>query len=190
MNSPELDRLLVESILDLDASAHHIESLQDRIWQAHADTLETWSQSNGWVGEFDIVNDLVVLPDAWTVDDKRQAWFELTFGPNEDELGLYFGLSTLVGARGQVCLWFRYRGLRNPWKAAARQHAEALQKLGFVMTPYGDFYTECSPQAGKMADAVESGHFEPATAPVAAALDRAKAAQPAFTAILRQLDAI
>lgn len=190
MNTPELDRLLVENILDLDESVTRIGDLQDRIWEAHGKAAETWSQANGWVGEFDIENDLVVLPDGWTVDDTRQAWFLLEFGPNDDDLGLNYGLSRLVGAKGQMCLWFRYRGLRNPWKTAARQHAETLQKLGFVMTPYGDFYTDCSPLAGKMADAVEVDDFEAATAPLVAALDRAKAAAPAFTAILKQLDAI
>ncbi|WP_284876675.1 hypothetical protein [Brevundimonas sp. MEB006b] len=190
MSSPELDRLIVENILDLDSAANRVEPIEMRIWAAHAEAMESWSQDCGWVGEFDTDGDLIARPEAWETDGEKQAWFGLGFGANDDELDLYFELVQLTGAKGNVCLWFGYKGLRNPWKAVARQHAEALREFGFVMTPYGDFYTPCSPDLTQMVEAVESGDFRAATDPVRAALDRGKAAEPVFTAILKQLGAI
>ncbi|GAW41164.1 hypothetical protein SH203_01567 [Brevundimonas sp. SH203] len=190
MSSPELDRLIVEHIADLDSAATRIDLIEERIWKAHAEALEDWSRAMGWGGDFDIEDDLIAAPAHWEVDESKQAWFEIDFGPEDDELGLHFNLMRLTGAGGRVCLRFGYNGLRKPWKAAARQHAEALQQFGFVMTPYADFYTDCTPVFTNMIEAVESGDFSPATDPLRAALDRAKAAEPTFTAILKQLKAI
>lgn len=191
MSTPELDRLIVEHITDLDGAATRSEAMERVIWQAQADALEEWAKEAGWRGGFAIDDDLQVWPEYWEVDGQRQAWFALGFGHKDEELGLYFDLTRLVGAGGgQVCLWFGYRGLRNPWKAAAKDRAEEVRASDFILTPYGDFYTDCTPRTAEMALAFESGDFSPAKAPVRGALDRARAAEPTFTDILRKLKAI
>jgi|GEM_PF-5919076 len=191
MSTPELDRLIVEHINEIDGAATRIEGMERLIWQALADVLEDWCKANGWRGGFDIDDDLQIWPEHWEVDDQKQAWFGLGFGHKDEDLGLYFDLSRLVGAGGgQICLWFGYRGLRNPWKAAARERAEDLRSADFVLTPYGDFYTDCTPVTADMAFAFETGDFSAAQALIRSALDRARAAEPTFTEILRKLKAI
>ncbi|KIC55979.1 hypothetical protein RM53_14185 [Brevundimonas nasdae] len=75
MSSPELDRLIVEHIVDLDSAATRTGPIEQRIWAAHAEALEDWSHANGWVGDFDIEKDLTAGAAHWEVDERKQAWF-------------------------------------------------------------------------------------------------------------------
>ena len=189
--SPEVDRLIVEHMMDLDGAARRVEPMEKLVWRAHAETIEAWCEANGWAGDFDPEKALIATPPHWIVDGERQAWFYWDFGENDAELGLYFDLSRLVGVGGgQLCMWLGYRGLRNPWKAAARRYAEELKRSDFAMTAYGNFFTDCTPKASDMPEALESGDFGVATLLVSRALDRAKAAEPTVSALLRELGAI
>lgn len=191
MDNPDLDRLIVENIADLDASARRIEAMAERVWEAQAETLKAWCTEKGWLGDLDPTEDLSVWPSYWAVDGKPQAFFRLGYGENDDDLAHQFDLTRLVGAAGgRVCLWLEYAGLRNPWKATVRPRAEALQEHDFLMTPYANFYTDCTPTVAEMADGFEQGDFSAPMSRVRRALDRAKAAESTVTEILRALEAI
>lgn len=195
MSTPELDRLIVEHLADLDAAAHRIEQLEARAWAALAKEMATWAATAGWNGVFDTGGDLQVSPPEWTVPGERRAWFYIGWGPDDDDTGEagqpWFELSRLTGVGGgRLCLWLDHKGYRNSWKPAARAGAEAVRPMGFALTDYANFYTDCTPVQAEMARAFEDDDLETALAVVVKALDRAAAAKDHFTDMMRTSGAL
>ncbi|KAK0360856.1 hypothetical protein LTR94_025674 [Friedmanniomyces endolithicus] len=191
MHNPDLDRLIAESVVDLDAAATRIEQLQSLLWDVQATTLRDWSSSNGWDGEFNIDDDLRVWPKAWDDAGTPKAAFSLAAGPGNEDLGHHFELLGLLGAGGaRTALWFQYKGPRTPWKVAARKEAEALAVNGFDWMPSAFFQTDCTPVYAEMIESVETGDYGPMTAKITSALERAKAAVPDFSRLLIDLGAL
>ncbi|QYC11510.1 hypothetical protein [Brevundimonas nasdae] len=191
MNNPDLDRLIVESVVDLDAAATRMDQLQSLLWDAQATTLRAWAASNGWLGEFDPKGDLRVWPKPWDGDGVPKAAFSLAAGPDNVDLGHYFELLGLLGAGGaRTALWFQYKGPRPPWKIAARQEAETLAGYGFIWTASAHFQTDCTPVYAEMIDSVETADYAPMTVKITSALERTKAAVPDFTRLLSSLGAL
>lgn len=195
MSTPELDRLIVEHLADLDAAAHRIEQMEARLWVSFASVMATWAATAGWEGVFDTSGELQLSPREWTVDGERRAWFHIDWGPDDDGTGKdgmpWFGLCRLTGVGGgQVCLWLDHKGYRNSWKPAARAAAEAVRPMGFVLSNYANFYTDCTPVQAEMARAFEDDDLETALAVVVKALDRAALAKDHFTDMMRTSGAL
>jgi hypothetical protein len=191
MDTSQLDRTIVEHLSDLDSAAGEIERIERRVWEAMSERMEEFASSAGWAGQYQIDDDLSVHPPEWTADGARLAWFELGFGPDDDESGLNFDLARLCGVNGgQVCLWILHGGRRTPWKAVAKAQAASLAGLGFSINDYANFYMDCTPSQAAMAQALSDDDFELALQPLAQALARLPSSVPALTAMLQQAKVI
>lgn len=187
MDTSQLDRLIVEHLSDLDSAAGEIDRIEDRIWTAMSERMEEFASSMGWGGQYEIEDELSVHPPEWTADGARLAWFELGYGPADDESALNFNLARLCGVNGgQMCLWLLHGGRRTPWKTVAKAQAASVADLGFSMTDYANFHVDCTPSQAEMAQALSDDDFEQALQPLVQALARLPASVPAFTAMLQQ----
>ena len=88
-----------------------------------------------------------------------------------------------------MVLWLDHNGRAIPFKTAARAKAETVRPA-FTLTDRSKFYTDCTPDHRSMIEAAESADFSGALDVTRKALDRALAAQDAFTAILREANVL
>lgn len=188
-DTSELDRAIVENLLDLDDAAKRIEALGSRIWTQLCDTAEAWSSDNGWTGAFD-PEDLWVSPAVWCPAGEAEAWFYPDKGPDDTGQGVgqepYFWLSRYVGVGGgELCLWFGQKatGARK-WKPLANEYAQRMSELGFRLSDSGNLYTVCTLDAKAVAAALADQQLEAAMLPIEQALDRAALAAPLFSELL------
>lgn len=190
MDTSQLDRLIVEHLSDLDSAAGEIDRIERRIWTAMSGRMKEFASSMGWAGQFDIKDILWVCPPEWMADGRPIARFNLGYGPADEEgdgSGAHFDLTRLCGVNGgQMCLWQYHGGGRNAWKPVARAQAAIAAELGFAMTDYVNFHTDCTPAQADMAQALADDDFEQALQPLSRALARLPASVPAFTAMLQQ----
>lgn len=187
MDTSQLDRIIVEHLSDLDAAAGEIDRIERRIWTAMSGRMKEFASSMGWAGQYEIQEDICVHPPEWAADGARLAWFELSFGPADDESSLNFDLARLCGVNGgQMCLWLLHGGRRTPWKAVAKAQAASVADLGFSMNDYANFHVDCTPSQAEMAQALSDDDFEQVLQPLSRALGRLPASVPAFTAMLQQ----
>lgn len=192
MSSPELDRLIIEHLHDLDAAATRIDQLTEKVWKVQGETLQAWAAGSGWNGGFDPDDDLCVWPlEIEGEDGEPVGRFLAGHGVDEEESDRRFILTALSGvAGGRVCLWFEHTAPKKQWKPLASQRAEELAALGFIMTDRGNFFTDCTPTQAEMAQGLEIDDLSDVMAHLVRALARAAKAAPVFLDMLRQLKAI
>ncbi|MCX5580792.1 hypothetical protein [Kaistia terrae] len=193
-DTSELDKLIVENLLDLDQAAKRVDALGDQIWKQIYETFENWAMGRGWRGSSD-EDDPWVAPKNWVADKEREAWFYPDNGPDDTGEGVgqepYHALSRYVGvAGGQLCLWFGQKTGARKWKPLAREHAQIMVTHGFHLSDAGNFYTVCSLDARTVAAALADQQLETAMAPIEAALQRAANAEAEFTKLLAKVKLI
>lgn len=190
---PELDRLILEHLGDLDATAKHIEVVEVRVWAEIAERVEQWAAGKGWIGSYDVDDDIWVAPIEWQQgDDDPLAWFAIGYGPGDRGNGVegeaYFGLSRLAGVgEGRLCLWLGFEGVnRSVWRRVFRLAVEQDNTGGFVFDERDGLFVDCTPPAGLLADAVAEGQFDLAFAPLDGALEAAHAGWRVLDRLLKE----
>lgn len=190
-NTTELDRLIVLSIADLDATATRLDGLGDRLWKEIYELAERWAAEHGWFGEFS-ESGIWLAPAEWRQEEVDDAlgWFYLDVGPDDTQAHLpgepYFWVSRLLGeAGGEFCLWFGQNAAKQRvWKPFAREAATALAEQGFHMSDACNFFFRCSLDKSRVAQALADGDLDEAFEPIRLALERAKDALPLFQTLL------
>jgi hypothetical protein len=56
MESPELDRLIVDHLVDIDAAAMRLTMVEREVFRALDVMAEEWAKKNGWEGGFDYLD--------------------------------------------------------------------------------------------------------------------------------------
>ncbi|MER8784360.1 hypothetical protein [Mesorhizobium sp. M0244] len=188
-DNAELDGLIVENLLDLDAAAKRIEVIGENIWESIIEHLDDWAKKQGWKGAFERDNPWTA-PQEWFLEGQPEAWFYPDKGPDDTGEGIgqepYFWLSRYLGvAGGQLCLWFGQdsTGTRK-WKPLAKDHARVLAETDFHLSDSGNFYTVCNLDSKAVAAAIADGRLEEAMTPLLEALERADKAKTLFSTLL------
>jgi hypothetical protein len=52
MALPELDKLIVEHLADIDATAKRLWEIETQVFAAISAAANAWAKKEGWVGEF------------------------------------------------------------------------------------------------------------------------------------------
>lgn len=186
-DTSDLDRVIIDNLLDLDDTAKRIEELSDRVWAEICESMESWASKNDWKGDYD-VDDPWLTPADWFTDEEPDAFFYVDKGPVGTTAPPTYWLSHCIEVgHGQLCLWFvqKVTGAKQ-WKALARSYASRFAEKGFSLSDYGNFYTSCSLNAKDVAAALEGQRLETAMTPIEQALDRAASAMVLFNQILAE----
>jgi len=194
MNSPNLERLLIEHLADLDDGVKRLRRLSNYIGKEMQMVVDAWARNNGWVQAEDWSADeqtSVGLPH-WLVENKWKAWFCLvrdtegnrSLGGETDE----FWLTSLCGA-GRGKMGFRF-GQTEPgwgkWKAFVKHRSDRLTGTRFIFDDLPGFFLPVRIAQATLAQAVEDDDFDAAFAPLKEALDHIKEHVPKFEELLRE----
>jgi len=188
---PELDKLIIQNLEDLDATAKRIDALTEEIRREVFDLLQSWAKDRDWLVSED-PDDPWVAPHDWYQDDDYFAWFQVDWGPGDTGQGMegeaYFDLSRLAGVGGaKLCVWLWFEGVKAPvWKSIFRQATDQAKAGGFSYDDKDGFYIDCTPSPASLAAAVADDDFAAAFEPLTRALDAAHAAWPIFDQLLKK----
>lgn len=188
---PELDKLIIQNMEDLDATAKRIDALVREIWREVETHVETWAKARRWLTSMDW-DDPWIAPPQWKQDDRWMASFKIGWGPGDAEEtkeGIpYFHLSRLAGVGGgRFCLWLHFIEVkRSAWKPVFRDAASHLKAGGFLFDDAEGFYFDCTFSARSLAEAVAEDDYEVAFEPLNRALEAAHASWPLFDKMLKK----
>ncbi len=168
MDDAELDMFIVENLADLDATAKRIYGVERRVWGDLADALSSAAKKSGWIGDFDHDDDIVMLPKDWISRGERQAWFDVSWGPDDTGDGVgnepWFELSRYCGVGGgRLCIWLNWKGVSaKAWKPLVRSAATELQAMGFELDRRATPYTDCTLDLATVARGLEDNNLDEA----------------------------
>lgn len=188
---PELDKLIIENIADLDAAAKRADVLVAEIWMEVIERLQSWATDQGWWASQDPADPSVAPPD-WVDGDQFFAWFNVDWGPRDTGVGeegqAYFDLSRFAGVgEGKLCLWLNFDEVkRSAWKPLFRDAAGKAEVGSFSFDSTDGFYIDCTPPAGALSMAVAEEDFVAAFEPLTRALDAAHEHWRFFDSLLRK----
>jgi hypothetical protein len=202
MSSPELEKLLVEHLSDMDSAAKQITMLQIKVFRELGELVERWTTKTTWSGKFDYMEDeLWLAPEDWRSpgtdkDEHRfQAWFQMEVGagdtesekPEED----FFYLTRLCGqGTGQV--GFRFRQditTKGRWRKSFKDLAGSLSTTAFLVDAEPSFFLPVRLDSAELAGALLEQDIERALRPMDTVLEQLIAAKPAFDTIVAALKA-
>ena len=198
MATPELDRLIVEHLADIDAAAKRLYALQGEIFEALGAAAEDWAGKNGWLGKFDYLNEEFWLaPADWRTpgteeeDNVFQAWFQMELGagdtdssgkPEED----FFYLTRLCRV-GSGEIGFRFKQdliTKGQWRRRFRDLAGRAENTAFVVDREPSFFLPVQLEGTKLAASLQEEAIEAALPPFEDILTRIIDAKPTFDAII------
>jgi hypothetical protein len=197
MAFPELDKLIVEHLADLDASAKRLHQLEKEVFGAIATSAEDWAKKEGWVGGYDYLEGVFwVAPPEWRTPDTEeskdifQAWFQMGVGaddtenlkPEED----YFNLTRLCRV-GSGEIGFRFKQdliTRAKWKMRFRDLTDLVERTAFVADLEPSFFLPFQLEGSKLAETLREEAVEDSLAPFEKALAQIAEARSAFDIII------
>jgi hypothetical protein len=189
---PELDKLIIDNIADLDATAKRIDALVGEFWGEVSGHLQSWAKENGWLASQDPDDPWVAPPEWFQGDDDYFAWFSVSWGPGDSgdakEGEAYFDLSRFAGVGGgKLCVWLGFDGVkRSVWKPLFREAASQSKAGGFSFDEVDGLYLDCTPPPGSLVTAVAEDDYAAAFEPLNRALDAAHANWPLFDKLLKR----
>jgi hypothetical protein len=197
MAQPELDRLIVNNLADLDAAAQHVENeVQRAVASAMDQILETLLGKGGWAGMakyFD--KGFWLASDEWrkqgdhTGDDYQcQFTLEVSLGRGVEKDIFWLTQLLGIGDRTLGMRWTRNDVGKVKWRKEVGKQQEIIAKLrsrGFdYQETEGSFFLQVLIAQSALAQAVGEESPELALAPFADALQTCIDAKPDFDALL------
>jgi hypothetical protein len=201
MTSPELEKLLVEHLSDIDSAVKQTKILERRVFSEIDEMIKAWAARTTWSGTFDYIDDkLWLAPDDWRSSDETdkgdfQAWFELDVAagdtssdaPEED----CFYLTRLCG-RGTGQVGFRFRqeiASKGRWRKGFKDRVGLVAATAFLPDAEPSFFLPMRLDSAELAEALLEQDIERALKPVERVLEQLVVAKPAFNRIIASLKA-
>jgi hypothetical protein len=199
MNQPELARLIISNLGDLDAAAKHIQDdLQPAVDDAIDDILKTFRSVKNWTVERRLKsnqNDWLA-PEDWRrkgdqAGNDYYCRFETASIVKQGRSECHFFLTQLLGIGGQKfgLRWTRNGVSRRLWAKAVGQQNEiiaALRSRGFLYEEKdGSFFLEIVISQHELADAFSDGSSELPLGPLKVGLETCFNAKSDFDALLK-----
>jgi len=197
MAVPELDKLIVEHLADIDAAAKRLSALDFEIFHALDSVAKDWATKTGWSGNFDYMKTgLWLAPPEWRVpgtekDEKKfQARIEMEVGagdtqncePEED----YFYLTRLCRA-GSGEIGFRFKQeliTKGQWRRRFKELTYLVAKTAFVADSEPSFFLPFQIEGAKLAESIQEEAIEAALTPFENTLAQIVEARSAFDAVI------
>jgi hypothetical protein len=204
MAQPELDRLMVSNLADLDAAAQHIKNeLQPAIAEELDQILETFLHKEGWAGkaEFAKEDEIWLASEEWrkqgdhTGDDyKCQFTVEVSLGKGEEKDEFWLTQLLGIGDRTLGLRWTRNDVGRRQWRKVVGQQQEIVARLRALGFDYqeaeGSFFLPVRVDQSALAQAVGDESPELALAPFTNALQVCINAKADFDALLAATEGV
>jgi hypothetical protein len=200
MAQPELDRLLINNIADLDAAAQHIiNELMPDVGKALDELADAFMRKSGWAGKADWSNEgLWLAPEDWRKQgiSKRKAdsddfiaYFGFANRGEEEPKEVYWLTQILgIGDRDLGLRWCRNDVKTKQWRKAVGQQTSVIEPLrarGFeYQESEGSFFLPIHVDQAALAQAVGDESPELALAPFTNVLQSCADAKPDFDALL------
>ena len=194
MAQPELDRLLISNLADLEAAAQHLKvHVMPAVAHAMNESAIEVVERNGWFGiaEYD-TGELWLAPREWHIeggkDSAYSAWFQLDVSDTDWE-NVQFWLACIagVGPKQMGMRWSQDAVKPKIWRKHMAGQAETISKLrsrGFDYHEHlGSFFAPVRLDIGALTNAVGDESPELALAPFDDALRRCVDAAADFEAL-------
>jgi hypothetical protein len=198
MAQPELDRLIVSNLADLDAAAQHVDNvIQPAIAEALNRILETFLHKGEWVGLADWPDEGIWLasedwrkPGDHTGDDYLcQFCLEVSLGRGDEKDKFWLTQLLGIGDRTLGLRWTRNDVGKRAWRRVVGQQQQIIAKLrarGFdYQEAEGSFFLPVRVDQSALTQAVGDESPELALAPFTDALQACTNAKPDFDALLK-----
>ncbi|HEY5107617.1 MAG TPA: hypothetical protein VII73_12740 [Caulobacteraceae bacterium] len=188
MTSLELDTLIFNNWVDLEAAATRVQEMEDETFAAVNETAEAWSKARGWSGVFEGPDGgCWFSPPAWTTTPGKRpnadAWFGLDFQESD---GDQWYLTSLMGEGvGRAVIQFQQTrvGARK-WREIARDPKNIAKLPAFTLDDTATYFIPLRIDRSLIAEAIEAENFRDSLAPLIAVLDRLEEAVPILGALL------
>ncbi|WP_128292290.1 hypothetical protein [Afifella aestuarii] len=199
MEQASLDRMIVESLGDVDAAAKRLQEIEKRVSDAIEDVCAQWADHNNWLYKNNWLenDDCFVMPKDWRTESTEwPAWFELWYGAgdNGDQGGAhdFFWLTRFCReGSGQIGFRFQQDVLgKTPWKKLVRENARCVEHTSFIVDDEPSFFLPFRIDKTELAKAIEDGReeaFSEALRPMTEALDHIKASVDVFDTLLNEM---
>ncbi|MGS0647354.1 hypothetical protein ACU81Q_06970 [Komagataeibacter melomenusus] len=137
MNSPELNKVLVENIADLEVTATRLHMLGDALDGVIDENTQKWIDENNWSGEIDEGNWWIAPKgEGWynpEDEESEGAFFEWTDFEDQSEDNYYVTQLCQLG-KDKVGIRFVQDQIgRGQWKKIVSELAELVSGTGFLL---------------------------------------------------------
>jgi hypothetical protein len=207
MATPELDKLIVDHLADLDAAAIRLTDLGGEVCDKIDEAAAEWAGEKRWLGNFDFMQKrptprgigpgLWFAPPDWLMPGTPvasldfQAWFELKW--DDTKIGDQFELTSLCG-EGVQQAGFRFgfsdqlirrRSLRALFRSAS--FVDLLKETPFSVDSIPSFFFPIKLDSSTLGKCFLEGDIESALVPFEEVLASIAAAKPAFDAVIAEV---
>ena len=195
MAQPELDRLLISNLADLDAAAYRIKNvLHGTVASALDSRLKYAIERSGWAGHADYEHDKfwIAAPD-WRRDSDDLQGYECYFHSDSSDgawSGVEFWLTVLLGGGTRLAgfRWIRRAAKRKSWRKQVSEQVDIIARLrsrGFeFQESTGTFFMPFRIDKDALASAVGEESPELAMAPFDMAVQSCISAKADFDALI------
>lgn len=197
MSQPELDRLILKNLADLDAAAQHVTNeLQSAVARAMDQIVEKFLRDREWAGLADWSEKGIWLAsEDWRkqgdhTGDDYQCQFVLDESLGQGEAKDTFWLTQLlsIGDRALGLRWSRNDVKRNQWRNLVGQQQAIIAKLRALGFDYeereGSFFLPVRVDQSALAQAAGDESLDLALTPLSDGLQVCINAKPDFDALL------
>jgi hypothetical protein len=197
MAQPELDRLILNNLADLDAASQHISNeLEPAVAKAIDQIVETFLREGEWAGLADwLVKGIWLASEDWRkqgdhTGDDYQCQFTLETNLGQGEAKDSFWLTQLlgVGDRTLGLRWTRNDVRIRQWRTVVGQQQTIIARLRASGFDYqereGSFFLPVRVDQSALAQAAGDESLEFALSPFSDALQDCINAKPDFDALL------
>ena len=198
MALPELDKLIVEHLGDIDATAKRLWEIETQVFAAISAAANAWAKKEGWVGEFNYPNKTLWLaPPEWrkmdtaVPDNLFDASFEMGYGSGDTGTpgtsGQDHFLLTRLCRVGTGEFGFIFKPdliTRAPWKRHFKGLRNLVEKTAFVADSDSWFFLPFRFDAVKLAESLGEESVEDALAPFEKTLAQIGEARSAFDTVI------
>jgi hypothetical protein len=197
MAVPELDKLIVEHLADIDAAVKRLEALEAEVFGALDSAAKNWAEKNGWAGKFDYLESgLWFAPPEWRVpgteeDEKKfQARFEMEVGAGDtqsfktEEDRFYLTRLCRAGS-GEIGFRFKQELItKGQWRKRFKDLTYLVEKTAFVADSEQSFFLPFQVEGAKLAESMQEEAVEVALTPFENTLAQIVEARSAFDAVV------
>jgi hypothetical protein len=175
MASPELDKLIVEHLGDIDAAVKRLDALEKEIFGEIDAAAASWAEKKGWVGKFDyIADELWLAPPEWRTlgeedDEDFQARFQMELGTGDTAEGRpeedYFYITRLCRlGSGEIGFRFKQKIItKGQWRKRFKDLTRLAEKTAFVVDTEPSFFLPVRLEGTKLAVKFAGGSYRGGT---------------------------